>query len=69
MTDQVPEKSKRDIATNILLRRFGEPEEIASAAVYLSLDTTYCTGSVLTVDGGGRYDSGERRDGPQTTRN
>lgn len=52
MTSQVPAKSRHDIAQSILLRRFGLAEEIASAAVYLSEDATYCTGSILTVDGG-----------------
>jgi NAD(P)-dependent dehydrogenase (short-subunit alcohol dehydrogenase family) len=33
--------------------RFGQPQEIAKAAVFLaSSDSTYVTGSVLTVDGG-----------------
>jgi 3-oxoacyl-[acyl-carrier protein] reductase len=52
MTSKVPDKSRQEIAQSILLRRFGLPEEIASAAVYLSEDATYCTGSILTMDGG-----------------
>lgn len=52
MTAGVPEGSRREISQSILLRRFGSTEEIASAAVYLSEDATYCTGSILTVDGG-----------------
>lgn len=52
MTAQVPERSRQDISKSILLGRFGLAEEIASAAVFLSEDATYCTGSILTVDGG-----------------
>ena len=45
------------ISRNLLQRnpstRFGEPDEIASAAIYLSSDAaSFTTGSVLVVDGG-----------------
>ncbi|GGJ01664.1 3-oxoacyl-ACP reductase [Halobellus salinus] len=36
-----------------LLNRFGEPEEVAGAAVFLASDAaSFVTGSILTVDGG-----------------
>jgi 3-oxoacyl-[acyl-carrier protein] reductase len=35
-----------------VLRRFGTVDEIAAAAIFLSEDATFCTGSVLTADGG-----------------
>ena len=52
MTAQVSQNSRDGISRSILLRRFGLAREVASAAVFLSEDATYCTGSILTVDGG-----------------
>ncbi|MGW4033130.1 SDR family NAD(P)-dependent oxidoreductase [Streptomyces sp. NPDC004838] len=52
MTAQVSGSARDAIGKQILLRRFGTPEEIARAAVFLSEDATYCTGTTLTVDGG-----------------
>lgn len=52
MTAVIPERSRRRIRAETVLDRFATAEEIASAAVFLSEDATYCTGTVLTVDGG-----------------
>jgi 3-oxoacyl-[acyl-carrier protein] reductase len=52
MTAAVPQEARRRIAQAITLRRFGTADEISRAAVFLSEDATYCTGTVLTVDGG-----------------
>jgi 3-oxoacyl-[acyl-carrier protein] reductase len=52
MTDAVPESARRRIERETVLGRFGTVDEIAKAAVFLSEDATFCTGSVLTVDGG-----------------
>ena len=34
------------------MQRFGEPEEVAKAIIYLGFDATYSTGTELLVDGG-----------------
>jgi NAD(P)-dependent dehydrogenase (short-subunit alcohol dehydrogenase family) len=35
------------------MRRFGEPNEVVAAAIYLASESAgYTTGTVLTVDGG-----------------
>jgi len=46
------EMSKQRIISRTLLKRGGEPEDIARAVLYLVRDATYTTGEVLTVDGG-----------------
>lgn len=52
MTAGVSAASKDAIRERTLLNRPGSPAEIARAVVFLSEDATYCTGTVLTVDGG-----------------
>jgi 3-oxoacyl-[acyl-carrier protein] reductase len=52
MTAAVSDTARTQIAHASLLGRFGTVDEIARAAVFLSEDATYCTGSVLTIDGG-----------------
>jgi NAD(P)-dependent dehydrogenase (short-subunit alcohol dehydrogenase family) len=50
--DQVDEFSK-SILTKVPLKRFGKPEEVASAVAFLaSSDASYITGVELHVDGG-----------------
>ena len=52
MTAAVPDKARDRIHAEAVLGRFGTAEEVAAAAVFLSEDATYCTGTVLSVDGG-----------------
>ncbi|MBN9743499.1 3-oxoacyl-ACP reductase [Amycolatopsis sp. A1MSW2902] len=52
MTAAIPDGARQRIAEATLLGRFGTVEEIASAAVFLAEDATFCTGAVLAADGG-----------------
>ena len=55
MTDKIrsDEKLRETYLSRIQLRRFGEPEEVVPAFVFLaSDDARYITGQVLCVDGG-----------------
>jgi 3-oxoacyl-[acyl-carrier protein] reductase len=52
MTAAVPRAARARITERVLLRRFGAAEEVARAAAFLAVDATYCTGTVLTADGG-----------------
>lgn len=47
------EDARRDIISEHKLGRFGQPQEIASAAAFLlSADASFITGHALVVDGG-----------------
>lgn len=53
MTNGVVQDQIDDINGRCALNRVGRPEEIAGAALFLaSTASGYCTGSILTVDGG-----------------
>jgi 3-oxoacyl-[acyl-carrier protein] reductase len=48
-----PERVQQMIDTAVPLRRFGKPEEIAAAAVFLASErSSFTTGACLVVDGG-----------------
>lgn len=49
-----PEAATQRLLERRLLKRFGRPEEIAQAALFLTADDcAYATGSVFAIDGGG----------------
>jgi NAD(P)-dependent dehydrogenase (short-subunit alcohol dehydrogenase family) len=53
MTAQLPEQALQHIAAHAALKRIGEPEDIASVAVWLCTDEArYITGQSILVDGG-----------------
>jgi NAD(P)-dependent dehydrogenase (short-subunit alcohol dehydrogenase family) len=45
--------TKRAMTDENPMKRFGRPEEVAKAVLYLAFDATYNTGTELAVDGGG----------------
>ncbi len=53
LTRGLPEEARRRRVDRIPMARFGEPEEVARAALFLaSDDASYVTGHTLAVDGG-----------------
>ncbi|MEG1972094.1 MAG: 3-oxoacyl-[acyl-carrier-protein] reductase [Oscillospiraceae bacterium] len=53
MTKNLPPEAISEISKNIPLKRMGEPQDIANAALFLLSDNSaYITGQVLNVDGG-----------------
>jgi 3-oxoacyl-[acyl-carrier protein] reductase len=53
MTAALDDKVRASIIGNVPLGRFGSPDDIAHAAVFLAMEPSgYITGQVLTVDGG-----------------
>ncbi|GAB4295219.1 MAG: 3-oxoacyl-[acyl-carrier-protein] reductase [Desulfuromonadia bacterium] len=53
MTDKLSEKVREELASQIPLGRFGTPEDVAEAVLFLSSERAgYITGHVLSVNGG-----------------
>ena len=53
MTAEMPEKIIRIMSDKVPLKRWGEPEDVANAYVFLASDkANYITGIVLDVNGG-----------------
>ena len=53
MTEILSEELKENACKQIILGRFGKPEDIANTAVFLESDKAdYITGQVISVDGG-----------------
>lgn len=48
LTDQ----QKRDILTKTMLKRVGQPSDIAKTVIFLAHEADYITGQVIAVDGG-----------------
>ncbi|MBS2023900.1 MAG: SDR family oxidoreductase, partial [Deltaproteobacteria bacterium] len=46
------EATKQYIGSQVPLKRFGTPDEIARAALFLAHDATFTTGTELDIDGG-----------------
>jgi acetoacetyl-CoA reductase/3-oxoacyl-[acyl-carrier protein] reductase len=52
MLSKVPEEVQNQIKARIPLGRFGLPEEMAKAVVFLAADGDYITGQQINVNGG-----------------
>jgi 3-oxoacyl-[acyl-carrier protein] reductase len=53
MVERLPDKVKRDLLRGIPFGRWGSPEEVAGAVLFLaSRRAAYLTGQILAVDGG-----------------
>ena len=53
MTAEMPEKVVNMMGDKVPLKRWGQPEDVANAYVFLASDeASYITGAVLNVDGG-----------------
>ncbi|MED5254986.1 MAG: SDR family oxidoreductase, partial [Chloroflexota bacterium] len=52
-TDVLSDKVKNEVMSWIPMQRFGEPDEIAPIAAFLSREEArYITGEIIRVDGG-----------------
>ena len=53
MSQDVRDNAGEQILENILLKRFGTPEDIANLAVFMASDlSSYITGEIIHIDGG-----------------
>ena len=53
MTEKLSEDVKKEYYKGIPMQRFGKPEDVANAVVFLASDlSSYITGQVIKVDGG-----------------
>ena len=49
---QFPADVRAHIIEDTLLKRLGDPEDIARAVLFLAADAPYATGQIIAVDGG-----------------
>jgi len=52
MTRKLPEEIKEKLKAQIPLNRFGDPEDVAKAVLFLAAEGNYITGTVINIDGG-----------------
>ena len=53
MVEEIPEDKQAQILANIPMGRFGTPDDVAEAVIFLCSDgASYITGKGLTIDGG-----------------
>jgi 3-oxoacyl-[acyl-carrier protein] reductase len=53
MTDAIPDAARAAMLENIPLKRMGQPNDVAEAALFFASDgAAYITGQVLAIDGG-----------------
>jgi pteridine reductase len=50
--NNLSEQAKAEITQRVLLKRSGDPRDIAKAVLFLIKDADYITGQIITVDGG-----------------
>jgi len=53
MPAEAAEQAKAQMTQENPMQRFGDPREVAKAAVFLAFEATFTTGAELPVDGGG----------------
>ena len=52
MTDELPDNLKAEAKERIALGKFGAPDDVAEAVVFLAGGAGYITGTVISIDGG-----------------
>ena len=53
MSEEAARQTKEQMTEANPMKRFGQPEEVAKAMIFLAFEATYNTGVELAVDGGG----------------
>lgn len=53
VSKEVADAARKQMTEDNPMKRFGEPEEVARAMMFLAFEATYTTGAEIVVDGGG----------------